>query len=186
MSPSTINPPRDIVAQLRGIPPLRPLTMGDAYTVAERQATLALRLATITTPHVSLGWIVDLPRTEVQLEPRHAMHGLSGASRNPKPTGRHHDQARHWTTVLPDCPGATQRPASLLPQGRTEHQEGSHQGHLRQTLPRCPRDRHGQRTRTDTRHLQPGRSRATAPYPVPAERHAQRLGRRLLGTGGLQ
>jgi predicted transcriptional regulator len=77
---STTNPPRDIVAQLRGVPPLRPLTMGDAYTIAERQATKALGLAGITAPHVSLDWILRLPRTEVQVEPRHAMHGLSGST----------------------------------------------------------------------------------------------------------
>jgi hypothetical protein len=80
MSTTTINPPRDIVAQVRAIPPLRPLTQGDAYTIAERQATTALRLAGITAPHVNLGWILDLPRTEVQLEPRHQMHGLSGST----------------------------------------------------------------------------------------------------------
>lgn len=73
-------PPRDTVAQLRAIAPLRPLTQGDAYTIAERQATTALRLAGITGPHVPLGWILDLPRMEVQLEPRHAMHGLSGST----------------------------------------------------------------------------------------------------------
>jgi hypothetical protein len=74
------NAPRDIVAQLRQVSPLRPLTMGDAYTVAERQAIKALQLAGITSPHVSLDWILDLPRTEVQVEPRHNMHGLSGST----------------------------------------------------------------------------------------------------------
>lgn len=73
-------PPRDIVAQLRNPVPLRPLTMGDAYTIAERQATTALRLAGITSPHVSLHWILNLPRTEVRLEPRHAMNRLSGST----------------------------------------------------------------------------------------------------------
>jgi len=74
------NVPRDIVAQLRQVSPLRPLTMGDAYAVAERQATKALQLAGITAPHVGLDWILDLPRTEVQVEPRHNMHGLSGST----------------------------------------------------------------------------------------------------------
>ncbi|MGH3938714.1 MAG: ImmA/IrrE family metallo-endopeptidase [Pseudonocardiaceae bacterium] len=81
MSETTITkPPRDMVAQLRAVAPLRPLTMGDAYTVAERQATTALRLAGITAPHVSLSWIFDLPRTEVRLEPRYVMNGLSGST----------------------------------------------------------------------------------------------------------
>ena len=73
-------PPRDIVAQLRSIVPMRALTLGDAYTLAERQAIKALQLAGIRAPHVSLDWILGLPRTEVQVEPRHAMHGLSGST----------------------------------------------------------------------------------------------------------
>lgn len=77
---ATIEPPRDIVAQLRAPVPLRPLTMGDAYTIAEHQATTALRLAGIISPHVSLRWILELPRTEVRVEPRHAMHRLSGST----------------------------------------------------------------------------------------------------------
>lgn len=80
MSKSIIKAPRDIVARLRDIAPLRPLTMGDAYTVAEHQATKALQLAGIGSPHVSLDWILDLPRTDVQVEPRHNMHRLSGST----------------------------------------------------------------------------------------------------------
>lgn len=77
---TTTNPPRDMVTQLRALAPLRPLTLGDAYTVAERQATKALQLAGITAPHIRLDWILDLPRTEVQVEPRHNMSGLSGST----------------------------------------------------------------------------------------------------------
>lgn len=77
---TTTKPPRDMVTQLRAIAPLRPLTMGDAYAVAERQATKALQLAGITSPHVGLGWIFDLPRVEVRVEPRHTMNGLSGST----------------------------------------------------------------------------------------------------------
>jgi predicted transcriptional regulator len=73
-------PPWNIVAQLRAIAPLRPLTQGDAYTIAERQATKALQLAGVMTPHVSLAWILDQPRTEVQLEPRYKMGRLSGST----------------------------------------------------------------------------------------------------------
>lgn len=77
---SSTSLPRNIVAQLRTSVPLRPLTVGDAYTLAERQATKALHLTGITSPHVSLRWILDLPRTEVRVEPRHAMTGLSGST----------------------------------------------------------------------------------------------------------
>lgn len=76
----TTKPPRDMVAHLRTLAPLRPLTMGDAYAVAERQATTALKLANVCTPHVGLGWIFDLPRIEVRVEPRHVMNGLSGST----------------------------------------------------------------------------------------------------------
>jgi hypothetical protein len=80
MGDSSTTPPRDVVRRLRANVPLRPLTLGDAYTVAEHQATTALALAGITAPHVTLDWILDLPRTEVQVEPRHAMNGLSGST----------------------------------------------------------------------------------------------------------
>ncbi len=110
--PTTTKPPRDIVTQLRALAPLRPLTMGDAYTVAERQAITALRLAGIHSPHVSLEWILALPRTEVHVEPRHAMHGLSGSTtfskgryvivvnKNDAHTRRRFSLAHEWKHVL--------------------------------------------------------------------------------------
>lgn len=80
MSESSTMPTRNIVNALRALAPLRPLTQGNAYEVAERQATKALQMAGITAPHVALNWILELPHIEVQVAPRHTMHGLSGST----------------------------------------------------------------------------------------------------------
>ncbi|MCG8914916.1 ImmA/IrrE family metallo-endopeptidase [Actinokineospora sp. PR83] len=106
--------PPDIVAQLRAMAPLRPLTQGDAYTIAEYQASKALELAGITSPHVALDWILDLPHTEVRLEPRHAMHRLSGSmtytggryliliNKNDAHARRRYSLAHEWKHVIDD------------------------------------------------------------------------------------
>ena len=66
------------IKQLRAVVPTRPLTLSESYILAERQATRALTLLGITRPHVGLGWLLGLPKVEVQLAPRFKMDGLSG------------------------------------------------------------------------------------------------------------
>jgi hypothetical protein len=80
MSHQHINPiaPRDLVKQLRTLVPLRPLTLSESYTLAERQASQALDLAGLTEPGLTLRWLLDPPRVEVRLAPRHRMDRLSG------------------------------------------------------------------------------------------------------------
>lgn len=70
--------PRTIVRELRALVPHRPLTLGESYTLAEKQANRALQLAEQKQPDVNLGWVLELPRVEVQLSPRFKMDGLSG------------------------------------------------------------------------------------------------------------
>jgi len=69
---------RQIVKELRALMPHRAMTLGESYTLAERQANLALQIAGQSQPDVNLGWILELPKVEVQLSPRFKMDGLSG------------------------------------------------------------------------------------------------------------
>jgi predicted transcriptional regulator len=69
---------RTIVKELRSLMPHRALTLGESYMLAEKQANRALQLAGQPQPDVNLGWVLELPRVEVQLSPRFKMDGLSG------------------------------------------------------------------------------------------------------------
>jgi hypothetical protein len=71
---------QNIIRELRRLMPTRPLTLGESYDVAEKQANRALILVDIERPQVNLGWVVDLPRVDVQLGPRFKMDGFSGAT----------------------------------------------------------------------------------------------------------
>lgn len=74
----TNRPPAGLIRELRQLIPLRPLTLHEAYELAERQATATLRLLHIGQPAVPLRWILDLPKVEVRLEPRYRMTRLAG------------------------------------------------------------------------------------------------------------
>src|SRR4051794_28111274 len=73
-------PPAGLIRRLRDVMPARPLGLNEAYTLAEHQAIIALRLLDVTGPHVPLRWLLKLPKVEVRLEPRHRMTGLAGVS----------------------------------------------------------------------------------------------------------
>lgn len=68
----------NIIKELRALIPHRPLTYSESYMLAEKQASRALSLLGQTEPDVNLGWILDLPRVELQLAPRHKMDGIAG------------------------------------------------------------------------------------------------------------
>lgn len=67
-----------IVRELRALIPHRQLTLGESYTLAERQATRTLQILGQTEPDVNLGFVLTLPRVDVHLAPRFKMDGLSG------------------------------------------------------------------------------------------------------------
>lgn len=71
-------PPVGLVRELRARMPLRALSATEAYELAERQATQALKLLRIISPGIDLQWLLALPKVEVQLEPRYRMSGLAG------------------------------------------------------------------------------------------------------------
>jgi Zn-dependent peptidase ImmA (M78 family) len=66
--------------KLRGIMPARPVALGEAYMLAERQAIELLRQLSVTNVPVPVARIAELPRVEIQVEPRHRMLNKSGFS----------------------------------------------------------------------------------------------------------
>src|SRR5580658_3610861 len=72
-------PPNTIVKQLRALMPMRPLTLSDAYALAELQASKTVSLLGVQQfQAVELDWITRLPRVRVVPRPRHEMPNLSG------------------------------------------------------------------------------------------------------------
>jgi len=69
---------RQILRELRTLVPHRALSIGESHVLAEKQANYALQLTGQNGPDVNLGWILELPRVEVQLAPRFKMDGLCG------------------------------------------------------------------------------------------------------------
>lgn len=69
-----------LVREVRAIVPVRPLGLSEAYSIAERQATMTLERLGIRQPGESLGWVTELPRVEVKLMPRYQMNVLSGVT----------------------------------------------------------------------------------------------------------
>jgi predicted transcriptional regulator len=65
---------------LRGIMPARPVSATEAYMLAERQATELLRLLGVSHVPVPVARLGELPRVEIQVEPRHRMLNKSGFS----------------------------------------------------------------------------------------------------------
>lgn len=75
--PHTVLP---IIQQLRQLAPNRPLTYGEAYGIAELQATNLLHLLEISQAPTDVGRLAELPRIDVQVEPRWRMPTLAGFS----------------------------------------------------------------------------------------------------------
>jgi Zn-dependent peptidase ImmA (M78 family) len=75
--PTHLHAPHDIVKQLRAMMPRRPLSLSESLILAERQANRALALVGVKRPGTSLGWITELPRTEVKLVPRYRLEDLA-------------------------------------------------------------------------------------------------------------
>ena len=72
-------PPSTIVKQLRALMPMRPLSLSDAYALAELQASKTVGLLGVQQfQAVGLDWITHLPRLRVVPRPRHEMPNLSG------------------------------------------------------------------------------------------------------------
>ncbi len=71
----------NIVRETRALMPVRPLTLNDAFHVAEVQAAKLLDLLSITSPSVPIARLADLPKIDVEMHSRLRMPGLSGFSK---------------------------------------------------------------------------------------------------------
>jgi Zn-dependent peptidase ImmA (M78 family) len=60
--------------------PMRALSAGEAYAIAELQANKLIELLDLKAPAVEIAKIADLPKIEVHMEPRHRMPTLAGFS----------------------------------------------------------------------------------------------------------
>lgn len=72
-------PTNNIIHNLRQLTPVRPLSLSDAYAIAELQASKLLELRGVRAPGaVDLLWIRDVPRVRIIPRPRHEMPTLAG------------------------------------------------------------------------------------------------------------
>jgi len=90
---------QSIMKNVRGIMPARPVSLGEAYILAERQATELLRQLGVTSVPVPIARLNELPRVEIQVEPRYKMLDKSGFS--------HRWENGRWLIVVnkSDVPG---------------------------------------------------------------------------------
>lgn len=72
---------RTVLEQVRDLMPRRPLSMTEAYSIAERQAYTLLDLLDIRGPHVTYDKLLKLPNIEIILEPDYLLEHISGLSR---------------------------------------------------------------------------------------------------------
>jgi Zn-dependent peptidase ImmA (M78 family) len=74
------SPPTNIntIRVLRQVMPARALNLGEAYTIAEMQASKLLSLLNVRRVPVDLNKLSELPRIRVTSQPRHAMPTLAG------------------------------------------------------------------------------------------------------------
>lgn len=70
----------NVIREVRALMPLRPLTLHEAFTVAELQATKLLEALDERGPAVNVAKLADLPKVEVRTQPRHRMPTLAGFS----------------------------------------------------------------------------------------------------------
>ena len=93
---------RGIIARLRDLVPIRPLTRIEALAIAERQALALINATRVTGPPVPLSIIADLPKVDVSLAP---LIGHSGASAWERGRwrillNRHETRRRQRTTLM--------------------------------------------------------------------------------------
>ena len=70
----------NVMREIRALMPHRTLTLSEAFDIAELQATMLLGALQIDSPAVDVARIAELPKIDVQLQPRHRMPTLAGFS----------------------------------------------------------------------------------------------------------
>jgi Zn-dependent peptidase ImmA (M78 family) len=71
---------RTVIAQVRDLMPRRPLSITEAYSIAEKQAYTLLDLLDIHGPHVTYDKLLALPNIEIMLQPGYLLEHISGLS----------------------------------------------------------------------------------------------------------
>ena len=71
---------RTVIEQVRDLMPRRPLSIFEAYSVAEKQAYTLLDLLDIHSPHVTYDKLLALPNIEISLQPGYLLEHISGLS----------------------------------------------------------------------------------------------------------
>lgn len=66
--------------EIRSLMPARTVTLAEAYRIAEMQASRLLGALRIEQPAVDVARIAELPKIDVQMQPRHRMPSLAGFS----------------------------------------------------------------------------------------------------------
>lgn len=82
---------RTVIEQVRDLMPRRPLSINEAYAIAERQAYTLLDLLDIHSPHVTYDKLLALPNVEITLEPDYLLEHISGLS---------HFSKGHWLIIV--------------------------------------------------------------------------------------
>ena len=72
------NKPTNIIRAVRSVMPVRPVTLSEAYALAELQANKLLGYWEARGPAVDVSRVAELPRVTVALRPRHEMPSLAG------------------------------------------------------------------------------------------------------------
>lgn len=72
---------RTVIEQVRDLMPRRPLTLSEAYSIAERQAYTLLDRLDLHGPHVTFDKLLQLPNIDIIMEPDYLLEHISGLSR---------------------------------------------------------------------------------------------------------
>jgi Zn-dependent peptidase ImmA (M78 family) len=91
MGHTEVSSERTVIEQVRDLMPRRPLSLTEAYSVAERQAYKLLELLEITAPQVTYDKLLQLPNLEIELEPSYLMPHFAGVS---------HFSKGHWVIFV--------------------------------------------------------------------------------------
>ena len=103
-------PTKSIIKTVRDVIPARPITLGEAYILAERQAVLLLKLLGIRTLPVDLNRLASLPKIVIDVQPRHAMPALAEVGPISEIAGvSHRWENGHWHITINENDGLGRR-----------------------------------------------------------------------------
>jgi len=94
-------PTQSIIKSVRDIMPARPVTLGEAYILAERQAVALLKLLRVTKAPIDVNRLGDLPKIVIDVKPRHEMPDIARVGPISEIAGvSHHWENGHWLITI--------------------------------------------------------------------------------------